>query len=78
MFFGEGAMSTTSLIGLLGHGIPNLALDPKHLIFSIKGQSPHQFWTVEYLISALAPADSSTTAACSWFSSKDGAVQPSR
>eukprot|EP00955_Chlamydomonas_euryale_P033075 347073-Chlamydomonas_euryale.AAC.1 len=38
----------------------------------------YQFCTVEYLISALAPADSSTTAACSWLESYAGAVQPSR
>ena len=38
----------------------------------------YQFWTVEYLISARSSATSSTTAACSWFSSRIGAVQPSR
>ena len=38
----------------------------------------YQFCTVEYLISALSSAISSTTAACSWFSSRLGAVQPSR
>src|SRR6187200_2878175 len=39
----------------------------------------YQFWTVEYLICEPSPAaTSSTTAACSWFSSRWGAVQPSR
>src|SRR6267142_4029498 len=38
----------------------------------------YQFWTVEYLISASSSATSSTTAACSWFLSNFGAVQPSR
>src|SRR6202012_5645704 len=38
----------------------------------------YQFCTVEYLISAPSSATSSTTAACSWFSSRLGAVQPSR
>src|SRR6188508_1519866 len=38
----------------------------------------YQFWTVEYLISASSSATSSTTAAWSWFSSRIGAVQPSR
>src|SRR6185295_17725976 len=38
----------------------------------------YQFCTVEYLISALSSATSSTTAACSWFSSRIGAVHPSR
>src|SRR5437762_14212724 len=38
----------------------------------------YQFCTVEYLISASSSATSSTTAACSWFSSRMGAVQPSR
>src|SRR5688572_33485696 len=38
----------------------------------------YQFWTVLYLISASSRATSSTTAACSWFSSGMGAVQPSR
>jgi len=37
-----------------------------------------QFCTVEYLISASSSATSSTTAACNWFSSRCGAVQPSR
>src|SRR4029079_17793971 len=38
----------------------------------------YQFCTVEYLISASSSATSSTTAACNWFSSRIGAVQPSR
>src|SRR4249920_2702077 len=38
----------------------------------------YQFWIVEYLIVASSCATSSTTAACSWFSSRMGAVQPSR
>ena len=38
----------------------------------------YQFCTVEYLMVALSSATSSTTAACSWFSSRRGAVQPSR
>jgi hypothetical protein len=38
----------------------------------------YQFWMVEYLISASSSATNSTTAACSWFSSRTGAVQPSR
>src|SRR6185369_4917283 len=38
----------------------------------------YQFCTVEYLISALSSATSSTTAACSWLVSNLGAVQPSR
>src|SRR6266446_1583415 len=38
----------------------------------------YQFCTVEYLISASSSATSSTTAACSWFLSNLGAVQPSR
>src|SRR5258707_15612555 len=38
----------------------------------------YQFCTVEYLISALSSATSSTTAACSWFLSNLGAVQPSK
>src|SRR3974390_3024300 len=38
----------------------------------------YQFCTVEYLISASSSAINSTTAACSWFSSRIGAVQPSR
>src|SRR6202040_3308755 len=38
----------------------------------------YQFCTVEYLISASSSATSSTTAAWSWFSSRIGAVQPSR
>src|SRR5215218_4687430 len=37
----------------------------------------YQFCTVEYLISASSNATSSTTAACSWFVSNCGAVQPS-
>src|SRR5919201_5266046 len=42
-------------------------------------ESPgYQFCTVEYLISAPGSATSSTTAAWSWFSSRIGAVQPSR
>ena len=38
----------------------------------------YQFCTVEYLISALSKATSSTTAACSWLELNAGAVQPSR
>src|SRR6185437_1468292 len=38
----------------------------------------YQFCTVEYLMLALSSATSSTTAACNWFSSRIGAVQPSR
>src|ERR1700686_4188461 len=38
----------------------------------------YQFCTVEYLIWASSRATSSTTAAWSWFSSRIGAVQPSR
>ena len=38
----------------------------------------YQFCTVEYLIWRPSCATSSTTAACSWFSSRIGAVQPSR
>src|SRR4030095_12347898 len=38
----------------------------------------YQFCTVEYLIRASLWATSSTTAACSWFLSRIGAVQPSR
>src|SRR5262249_31108307 len=39
----------------------------------------YQFCTVEYLMFDSSPsATSSTTAACSWFSSRMGAVQPSR
>src|SRR6185503_13544147 len=38
----------------------------------------YQFCTVEYLICASVSATSSTTAACSWFSSRTGAVHPSR
>jgi hypothetical protein len=38
----------------------------------------YQFCTVEYLICAPSSAISSTTAACNWFSSRIGAVQPSR
>src|SRR5688572_12998002 len=38
----------------------------------------YQFCTVEYLISALSSATSSTTAACNWLVSNFGAVQPSR
>src|SRR6266568_1318335 len=38
----------------------------------------YQFCTVEYLISASSSATNSTTAACSWFLSNLGAVQPSR
>src|ERR1700712_289029 len=38
----------------------------------------YQFCTVEYLISALSSATSSTTAACNWLVSNLGAVQPSR
>src|SRR6267378_6752692 len=38
----------------------------------------YQFCTVEYLISASSSATSSTTAACNWFLSNLGAVQPSR
>src|SRR5664279_5555407 len=38
----------------------------------------YQFCTVEYLIVASSSATSSTTAACSWFSSRFGAVHPSR
>src|SRR6201990_3316736 len=38
----------------------------------------YQFCTVEYLISALSSATSSTTAACSWLVSNLGAVHPSR
>src|ERR1700709_544015 len=42
-------------------------------------ESPgYQFCTVEYLISASSSATSSTTAACSWFSSRLGAVHPGR
>src|SRR5215472_12433666 len=38
-------------------------------------ESPgYQFCTVEYLISASSRATSSTTAACSWFSSRRGAA----
>ena len=38
----------------------------------------YQFCTVEYLMRASSSATSSTTAAWSWFSSRTGAVQPSR
>ena len=38
----------------------------------------YQFCTVEYLISASSKAINSTTAACNWFSSRCGAVQPSK
>src|SRR5258705_4394340 len=38
----------------------------------------YQFCTVEYLICASSSATNSTTAACSWFLSNFGAVQPSR
>src|SRR5512142_3541109 len=38
----------------------------------------YQFCTVEYLMCAPSIATSSTTAAWSWFSSRMGAVQPSR
>src|SRR4026209_2697160 len=38
----------------------------------------YQFCTVEYLICASSSAMSSTTAACNWFLSNLGAVQPSR
>src|SRR6185437_13907390 len=38
----------------------------------------YQFWTVEYLTVASSSATSSTTAACSWFSSRIGAVHASR
>src|SRR6476661_32657 len=38
----------------------------------------YQFCTVEYLMLASSSATSSTTAACNWFSSRIGAVQPSR
>src|SRR6266576_3913057 len=38
----------------------------------------YQFCTVEYLICASSSATSSTTAACNWFLSNLGAVQPSR
>ena len=38
----------------------------------------YQFWTVEYFTSASSWAKISTTAACNWFSSRIGAVQPSR
>src|SRR5262245_48162522 len=38
----------------------------------------YQFCTVEYLISALSSATSSTTAACNWFLSNFGAVQTSK
>src|SRR6478609_615131 len=38
----------------------------------------YQFCTVEYLISASSWQTNSTTAACNWFSSRIGAVQPSR
>src|SRR5271163_790628 len=45
----------------------------------LPSESPgYQFCTVEYLISASSCASSSTTAACNWFSSRLGAVQPSR
>ena len=38
----------------------------------------YQFCTVEYFTSALFITTISTTAACNWFSSRIGAVQPSR
>jgi hypothetical protein len=38
----------------------------------------YQFCTVEYLMVAPGSATSSTTAACSWFVERFGAVQPSR
>src|SRR5437867_2242275 len=38
----------------------------------------YQFWIVEYFTSPSSRAMSSTTAAWSWFSSRIGAVQPSR
>ena len=38
----------------------------------------YQFCTVEYLMRASVRAMSSTTAAWSWFSSRMGAVHPSR
>ena len=38
----------------------------------------YQFCTVEYFISASSRAINSTFAACSWFSSLIGAVQPSK
>ena len=38
----------------------------------------YQFWTVEYFTSESSCAKISTTAAWSWFSSRIGAVQPSR
>ena len=38
----------------------------------------YQFWSVEYLSSALSRAMSSTTAACNWWVFRMGAVHPSR
>ena len=41
-------------------------------------EARYQFWTVEYFTSALSFTIISTMAACNWFSSRIGAVQPSR
>ena len=38
----------------------------------------YQFWTVEYLICALSERDQLDHGGMSWFSSRIGAVQPSR
>src|SRR5690606_16943538 len=59
---------------LPGDGRPRFDLRPGDL----RAAPGYQFWMVEYLIVASSCAMSSTTAACSWFSSRIGAVQPSR
>src|SRR6516162_5370323 len=63
-----GPRSTTG--AALGHEVVDAA--------AAFGVARYQFCTVEYLICASSWAISSTTAAWSWFSSRWGAVQPSR
>src|SRR5215468_1148255 len=55
-----------------------LDLRPRDLRPRAPASPGYQFWTVEYLICASSCAINSTTAACNWFSSRCGAVQPSR
>src|SRR5574344_209395 len=64
-----------------------LARSPRHIpLFVTKLYIPpfpclspgYQFCTVEYFTSALFMTTISTIAACNWFSSRIGAVQPSR
>ena len=58
--------------------MPRLVTKLKIPPLPVFGSPGYQFCTVEYLMVASLWAISSTTAAWSWFSSRIGAVHPSR